>query len=616
MTPATFVWANLRRRPLHNLLGLASVTLAFALYGLAMGVAEGFRRAAIAHHAAMDRQFLLGAMAVSGIGMALILFLTANAMAHTIRLRLYEFGVLKALGFSHHRIIALVVAETALPCLAGAILGMVGARLLFMVLVALAPPLAAFPSPVYTPVIVAAGIAVVLLIAMLSAVIPASRIARLDAAVALAGDVKAPAPNNAPSRLEAPVISQPFRTTDIYSAAKADLRLLRQVFVATRIGFSTLRLRIKGALMITVGVGCVVFVLLSIVSIGEGLRIAIQGSSNRDRVILHGVPAGVVMRRWWLHKSILPDDVTEIAAAAPGVARAADGTPLAEAEIVGVADQLRKRNDGEMGNTTIVGVGPRWREIASSFRLLGGRMPRPGSRELIAGYLARQKFSGLDGNRLNYKGVSWRIVGTFTTGGWWDGYLIGDVGALRPYGKHPSGSIVLVRLVSPNDFEAFRRTVARRIPPSIIMERESDYYAEVWQSAPRILFYCAYLISGLIAAGAFAGTVQIMHGALEERNRETATLRALGFDSRAVAASVVLEAVLLALLGALIGAALVWLWRDGFLYNAAWDVFRVTVDLYLVLMAMAWALTIALAGTLPLAIRTVRESEIHALQNL
>ncbi len=92
MTPAIFVWADLRRRPLHSLLGLASVTLAFALYGLAMGVAEGFRRAATMRHIAIDRQFLLGAMAVSVIGMALILFLTANAMAHTVRCAYTNLG--------------------------------------------------------------------------------------------------------------------------------------------------------------------------------------------------------------------------------------------------------------------------------------------------------------------------------------------------------------------------------------------------------------------------------------------------------------------------------------------------------------------------------------------
>ena len=618
MTPVAFIWANLRRRPLHNLLGLGSVTVAFALYGMVMGVAEAFRRAALIHHAAIGWEFQMGTLAISAAGITLILFLTANAMAHTVRLRLYEFGVLKALGFSHHWIIALTAAETAAPCLAGAALGLIAAKLLFAALAALLPPLAAFPSPTYTPMIVAAAFIIASLIACVATVIPASRIVRLDAATALTGSAQAPVPAYHVDRTAAQygdVAGRPSRCQVNSTVSTVDLRLFRQLGIVTQIGLSTLHQRAKGALMVMIGIGCVVFVLLSIVSIGEGLRIAILGSSSRDRIILHQAPAQGWLQRWWLHKSILPDGVTEIAAAAPGVAHTADGKPLAEAEIVGVAN-LVKRNNGEMGNTTIVGVGPHWREIAPSFRLLDGRMPRPGTSELIAGNLARQKFSGLDGNILNYKGAQWRIVGIFATGGWWDGYLIGDIDALRRYGKHPSDSIVLARLVSSDAFEAFRRAVAKRLPSSIIIERESDYYAGVWQSAPRILFYCAYLISGLVAAGAFAGTVQIMHGAVEERGREIATLRALGFDSRAVAASVVFEAVLLALLGAWTGAALVWLWRDGFLYNAAFDVFRVTVDLHLVLMAMGWALTIALIGTLPLALRTVRETEMHALQNL
>lgn len=616
MTPASFVWANLRRRPLHNLLGLASVTLAFALYGMVLGAAEAFRRAALIHHANIGQEFQMGALAVSAAGIALILFLTASAMAHTVRLRLYEFGVLKALGFSHHRIIALTVAETAIPCLAGAALGMIGGKLLFAVVAALLPPLAVFPSPVYTPVIVAAAFIIALLIPSAASVIPAARIARLDAAVALAGGMQAPAPAYHVDKVATQTgaaASEPFQGANpVASAISAvDLGLLRQVAVATQIGLSTLRQRAKGALMIMVGVGCVVFVLLSMISLAEGLRLAILGSSNRDRVVLYSASVG-----WWLQKSILPDGVPQIAATAPGIGHAADGTPLAEAETLDVAGHLMKRNNGEMGNTIIAGVGPYWRKITPSFRLLEGRMPRPGTRELIVGNLARGKFSGLDRNTLDYKGVPWRIVGVFTTGGWWDGYLVGDIGALKRYGKHPSDSIVLVRLVSPDDFERFRRAVAQRLPPSIIIERESDYYGGIWQTVPNVLLYCAYVVSGLIAAGAFAGTVQIMNSAVEERRREIATLGALGFDSRAVAASVMLEAVLLASLGALAGAALAWLWRDGFLYNAAWNVFRVTVDLHLVLVAMGWALTIALIGTLPLAIRTVRESEMHALQDL
>lgn len=620
MTPATFVWANLRRRPLHNLLGLASVTLAFALYGLVLSAAEGFRRAALIHHAVVGQEFQMGALAVSAAGVTLILFLTANAMAHTVRLRLYEFGVLKALGFSHYRIIALTAAEAAAPCLAGAGLGLIAAKILFAILAALLPPLEAFPSPIYTPLIIGTAFVVALLITGVASIVPILCIARLDAAAALAGGAQVPATTyyvgEAATQNDTAPSQQPERNIQVSSAlSSVDLGLLRQVAIVTQIGVSTLHQRVKGAIMIVVGVCSVVFVLLSIVSIGEGLRIAILSSSSLDRVILHQVPAHGMLQQWWLHKSILPDGVAEIAATAPGVAHTANGKPLVEAEIVDLANFV-KRNNGEMGNTTIVGVGPHWPEIAPTFRLLEGRIPKPGTRELIAGRLALRKFSGLDGKTANYKGIKWRVVGTFATGGWWDGYLVGDVDSLRRYGKHPSDSIVYLKLVSPNSFEAFRRAVAKRLPSSMIIERESDYYAGIWRSAPQVLYYCAYLISGLIAAGAFAGTVQIMNSAVEERAREIATLRALGFDSRAIAASVMLEAVLLAVLGALAGAALAWLWRDGSIYNAAFDVFRVTVDLHLVLMAMSWGLTIAVVGTLPLALRTVRETEIHALQDL
>jgi hypothetical protein len=74
--------------------------MAFTLYGLALGSAEGFRRAALLHHVNIGSQFLYGAVAVSAAAMLLILFLAGVAMAQTVRLRHYELGVLKALGFS------------------------------------------------------------------------------------------------------------------------------------------------------------------------------------------------------------------------------------------------------------------------------------------------------------------------------------------------------------------------------------------------------------------------------------------------------------------------------------------------------------------------------------
>jgi putative ABC transport system permease protein len=624
MSPAAFVWANLRRRPLHNLLGLAGVTMAFTLYGLALGSAEGFRRDALLHHANIGTQFLYGAIAVSAAGMLLILVLAGVAMAQTVRLRLYELGILKALGFSTRRIVALMVAEAATTCLAGAALGLIAAKLLSLLLVALLPP-PGLPPLVYTPGIVGTGLVLAGLIALFSTVIPAARIARLDAATALTGRGPVPARDSITApETDFPEKQIPAAVQEPDAVSNADLRLLWQVLVVTRIGLLTLRQRLRGALTITVSVGCVVVALLPLSSVGEGIRVGLLASGDPNRVVVHTATP-------WVNPSILPDSAARIVAAAPGVARGANGTPLAEGESFGHILGLTKRNNGEAGNTAIVGAGPLWSVMTPSFRLLAGRLPRPGTRELIAGNLARRKFSGLDSGVLDkvVLGVAsgaqldrvtldgpWRIVGTFTTGSWWDGYLVADAAAFKRYAQHPADSIVLARLTSPQAFNGFARALAGRFSANIIVDREPDYYAGIWRIIPDTAWIVAYILAGLIGMGTMAAIAQIMNGALEERRREIAALRALGFDVRAIAASVVLEGLLLAIAGALVGAAVVWLWMDGFLVNGAVTVIRATVDPHLLLVSLAWAFVIALCGTVPLAARIIRQTDIHTLQNL
>jgi putative ABC transport system permease protein len=55
-------------------------------------------------------------IALAGLGM--MFFLTASVIAKSVRERLAEFATLKTLGFSDAGLMALVVAEAALPCLA------------------------------------------------------------------------------------------------------------------------------------------------------------------------------------------------------------------------------------------------------------------------------------------------------------------------------------------------------------------------------------------------------------------------------------------------------------------------------------------------------------------
>jgi putative ABC transport system permease protein len=74
-------------------------------------------------------QFLITSIC-SAIIFAIVL-VAANTMAMSIRERVREIGVMKALGFHSNRILALLLAESLLLSLAGTLLGSVGARALY-----------------------------------------------------------------------------------------------------------------------------------------------------------------------------------------------------------------------------------------------------------------------------------------------------------------------------------------------------------------------------------------------------------------------------------------------------------------------------------------------------
>lgn len=611
MSHAAFVWANLRRRPLQVGIALLGATLAFTLFGLTLGLAGSIRISAAAHHVTIGRSLIVIAIGLAAAGLLLIVLLLASAASHAVRVRQQELATLAALGFSHLRIFALIAAEAAAPCLCGLLLGLLVAKLLFAVLAGLVPQLREIGSLSYTPGMLGIALAAGAAFPLISTAWPMLRFARRDVAAALGhqrpaaaatpvGTISAPGDRGAHSNSEA----RPGRPEAL------DLRLLRQIGIATRIGLSTLHQRLAGALLIVGGVGIIALLLLSVLSGLEGVRVSLLRSGDPAHVVLRAAAAPR------LTESRVPEGIATMAADAPGVARAADGAPIVDTVISRDINRLVKRNNGKTGYTMIVGVGAHWRELAPRFRLLKGRMPRPGSQELIAGTLAQRKFSALDVGTVDYRGARWHIVGTFATDSWWDGYLVGDATDLKAVARTPVDSGVLVKLASPEAFGSFQRWMTARLPPNVVVERETDYYAGFWRSVPTAAKYVLFTLCGLIAGGVITGVMLILQSALEERRREIATLRVLGFDAIAVAASVVLEALLLATLGALTGAAIVWLCFDGFLYNGAWNVCQVDVDGRMLLVALGWGTCIALLGALPVAIRILRQSELEAIQTL
>jgi putative ABC transport system permease protein len=120
---------------------------------------------------------------------------------------------------------------------------------------------------------------------------------------------------------------------------------------------------------------------------------------------------------------------------------------------------------------------------------------------------------------------------------------------------------------------------------------------------------------------AVCAALKTMYSSVSARTNEIATLRALGFGSIAVVASVLVEALLLALIGALLGAAIAWLLFNGNTVSTlsggsgmSQVVFHLRIGWELVSAGIVWACVIGIIGGLLPAIRAGRVPVATALR--
>jgi len=125
-------------------------------------------------------------VAIAGIFM--ILLLTANGIAQSVRERTTEFAVLKTIGFRHSTLVGLVLAEAAIPCVAGAGIGMGFAVLLISLPTHFLPTnLISIPKPTLSLGTFIVSLIFALLLALMGASIPLQRLRLLSVTDALAG---------------------------------------------------------------------------------------------------------------------------------------------------------------------------------------------------------------------------------------------------------------------------------------------------------------------------------------------------------------------------------------------------------------------------------------------
>jgi putative ABC transport system permease protein len=381
---------------------------------------------------------------------------------------------------------------------------------------------------------------------------------------------------------------------------------LRQIVAVCLIGIGSLRERYATALVVVVGMACVVGVLTSMLSVTAGLARAYFRPEDATRAMVWGGRATFDQMR-----SLHPDAIGTILDA-PGIARGRDGAPLADAEFL---MSILPVEGFAAGSLQVRGVGPAGIELRPAFKIVAGRMLHTGMRELVVGVGAARKFGLTVGSEVRLRDGSWPIVGVFSCGAdIIESYLVGDAITVMAARRRAGFAQMIVQLVDAKAYPALEAWLTGNPAlSSVYVERKTDY--DLRELGMNTLFFTrmALVIGAIMALGALFGVVKIMYGVVRARTREIGTLRAIGFGATPVVVSVLAEAALLGVIGALLGAAIAWLVFDG--RNMwVWGAFKLHVSAALWLLGLAWALTTSLLGGLFPALRAGRLSPSVALR--
>jgi putative ABC transport system permease protein len=365
------------------------------------------------------------------------------------------------------------------------------------------------------------------------------------------------------------------------------------------------------------GIAGVVAVMVSVLSIAQGILSTMEKSASPENVVVLRSGATSEMMSWVL------GDNTRLIAEAPGLARNQDGA-LASPELF-VIINLMKRGTQSDANVPLRGVTKMAPSVRDDFRIVRGRMFEWGLTEVVVGVGAQIEFVGLEiGSSITVANEEWPVVGVFETGGGLaETEIWVDASVLQPaYRRGNSYQAIYAKLESPESFQEFKDALTSDPRLNVSPVREEKYYADQSELLYRLITGLGTLIAVIMGLGAVFGALNTMYTAVSSRTREIATLRALGFHSGPVVISVLMESLLLALVGGLIGATLAWLAFDGYraatlnFTSFAQVAFAFDVSPSLLFRGILFAMIIGLVGGLFPALRAARQPVATALREL
>jgi ABC-type antimicrobial peptide transport system permease subunit len=363
-----------------------------------------------------------------------------------------------------------------------------------------------------------------------------------------------------------------------------------------------------------IGMALVVYVFAATEMLAEGLEKTLVETGSPDNVVVIRRSAGTEVQSGIER---LPAAIVESMA---GVATGLDGRPLLAKELV-VLINLQKRGVAKQAQVVIRGAGPASLALRPQVRLVQGRLPRPGTAEIMAGSSIARRFQGGGlGETLRFGMRDWTVVGIFeagTTG--FNSEIWGDVDQLMAAFRRPVYSSILFRLADPAMLPTMKAAIEGDPRLTLEAKRETVYYRDQSEAMARFLRILGLTLTIIFSLGAIIGAMITMYAAVANRTTEIGTLRALGFSRSSILAAFLLESLVLGLLGGATGVLGASLMQLVTISTLNWQTFSelafsFTLTPAIALRSIGFAVFMGLAGGALPAFRAARMNIVESLR--
>lgn len=362
------------------------------------------------------------------------------------------------------------------------------------------------------------------------------------------------------------------------------------------------------------GMALVVFVFAAILMLAQGLQQTLVQTGSDDNVIVIRRASGSEVQ------SSVDRYQASIVETDPAVTIGADGERFLAKEIV-VLITLPKKGGSGSSNITIRGINEQSLKLRPQVKLIRGRMPRPGSAEIMAGQSVLKRFDGVDvGESLRFGMRDWTVVGVFDAGSTgFNSEIWGDADQLMQAFRRPVYSSVLFKLRDQGELDAVKARLESDPRLTVDAKRETRYYEEQSEMMAKFLRILGISLTIIFSLGAMIGAMITMYTSVANRIAEIGTLRALGFQRTSILSAFLVEALFLGLFGGIAGLVVASLMRFVTISTVNFQTFSelefsFALNFEIVYMALAFSLIMGFVGGVLPAIRASRMKIVDALR--